>query len=226
MKLSHRYHQFSLKFLLSFAAIVICVEAAVAGSLTIKVRQVQYASATLSDSKPTDKSDHCPPHFRTVHLSGDIDLKKVAKVYTEPEFSIHKRASDEKQRVDNLVTGQIQLNLLGCLFGKHFLPQEGDVTLILELEDGQTSTRTFPYDPDSGFNSFGLNYRALLTGRLEVYWSPFREEVFETENKTLGSLVLSFPSEKLPIAGIQSNSEALLDGFGLELVLLSETSSQ
>ena len=226
MSLSHCCRQFGLKLLLSFSTIAICVEAAVAGNLTIKVRQNQYATATLVDRTPTNKTGHCPPHFRPVQLSGDIDLENVAEVYAEPEFSIHKRASDEKSHVDTLSASQVQLNLFGCLFGKHFLPQEGQVTLILNLEGGRTSTRTFHYDPDGGYYSLGLNYRAHLTGRLEVYWSPFIEEVFETDKKTLGTLVLGFPREKLSIEDTQSNNVALLESFNLELVLLSEANSQ
>ncbi|WP_120635957.1 hypothetical protein [Ruegeria sp. EL01] len=153
----------------------------------------EFTIAKLRDLEPGVARASCPVGFRPMRLSTQIDLRDTGELTVNTSSPEHYKSTKiDTARVRNNLNLILDVDLTGCAYSKHFLPQSGHVDVSGVFGTGDIKPTRLHFQAAGGENNAGIWYTAQLSGAprpRRVGWSSVIEPPAQLSvEKTLGIL--------------------------------------
>jgi len=134
----------------------------------LQYEQQQDVAVILQPVTDAPLDQTCPAHFDLVRLSTQIDLAQVGTITIEPNLPVVRRAigfvASDRSYVDQSAVLDLQIDILGCAFRRHFLPQSSQFIMSGDFDIGRIENSEFSHvSNDNRFRPQVL-YQTRLTG--------------------------------------------------------------
>lgn len=188
--------------------------------------------ATLQAVPKTSADAPCPDFFHRARLFADFDLVRIGSVYVESSALITRRKPGQTGRGAEFgkknFSFQTQIDITGCVFGKHFQARTARLTMTGELDKGQIVNRTVDIlNSDRPYFAPSLQYTANLAGPVEGFgYSLLSAPPDITADQIAGEFALTLPDEVWPVASeSRSDGAVRVSNFKFRILVRSDVST-
>ena len=194
----------------------------------LQYEQQQDVVITLQPVTDAPLDQTCPAHFDLVRLSTQIDLAQVGTITIEPNLPVVRRAigfvASDRSYVDQSAVLDLQIDILGCAFRRHFLPRTGQFIMSGDFDIGRIENTEFSYVSNDNLFRPQVLYQTRLNGPANGFaYNRGVNLLGLSQEQVMGTLTLDLGFVHAPlISDDRPNQIADFNRLHLKIIVRSE----